>query len=128
LQGYAINHSAVKTHRGLRCVCPFQSFANELADGVDALTIKSPYVSRLGGPADTFESRIKIPKALREVEEGSKKPGLNSIKTKARTGAREESVAQRRALADLAAGRAGEDQPSPGSGNVGTGWKEPTAG
>lgn len=66
------------------------------------MMIKSPYGSRLGGSADTFESRIKIPKALRELEEGSKKPGWNSIKTKARIGAWEESAAQTGDLAELA--------------------------
>lgn len=66
------------------------------------MMIKSPYVSRLGGSADTFESRIKIPKALGELEEGSKKPGRNSIKTKARIGAWEESAAQTGDLAELA--------------------------
>ena len=65
------------------------------------MMIKSPYVSRLGGSADTFESRIKIPKALGELEEGSRKPGRNSIKTKARIGAWEESAAQTGDLAEL---------------------------
>lgn len=48
------------------------------------MMIKSPYASRLGGSANMLTSRIKIPKALAELEEGSKKPGINSIKTKAR--------------------------------------------
>lgn len=48
------------------------------------MLIRSPYASGLGGSANTLTSRIKIPKALAELEEGSKKTGLNSIKTKAR--------------------------------------------
>lgn len=34
--------------------------------------IRFPHVSKLGGSAETFESRIKIPKALGELEEGPK--------------------------------------------------------
>lgn len=66
------------------------------------MMIKSPYVSRLGGSADIFENRIKIPKALRELEEGSKKPGLSSIKKKAKMGAWEGSAAQTGGQAELA--------------------------
>lgn len=40
---------------------------------MDGTMIKSPSVSSLRGSADTFESRIKIPKAPRELEEGPKK-------------------------------------------------------
>lgn len=44
--------------------------------------IKSPSVSSLTGSADTFESRIKIPKAPRELEEGSKEARTEFNKNK----------------------------------------------
>lgn len=74
LQGSAISHSLQEKHTGV-CAAPacLGPFINELDDGLDGMMIKSPYVSRLGGSADTFENRIKIPKALRELEEESKK-------------------------------------------------------
>lgn len=49
---------------------------------MDETMIKSPSVSRLRGSADTFEGRIKIPKAPRELEEGSKKARTEFSKNK----------------------------------------------
>lgn len=52
---------------------------------MDGTMIKSPSVSRLRGSADTFEGRIKIPKAPRELEEGSKKARTEFSKNKGKT-------------------------------------------
>lgn len=49
---------------------------------MDGTMIKSPSVSSLRGSADTFESRIKIPKAPRELEEGSKEARTEFNKNK----------------------------------------------